>query len=217
MNSAGPKPCRWIRSLTRRSIGQLWMHHTGHDESRGYGSKTRVWQMDAAAHCEKIERPDTDVSFKLHFTKARERSPQTRADFADVIITLLDNHWTGDLTASTTIKAGKVSPLGLKFFEALKATRGAKTVGSVTMDDWQTSCTKRGLIDPKEKPDAARSLFSKHRRELIAANKVACNETTAWIVAPELNLGEAADAPSKQSITQEADAALDGAHDPIGS
>ena len=34
----------WVRYLTRQSIGQLWVHHTGHDVTRGYGSKTREWQ-----------------------------------------------------------------------------------------------------------------------------------------------------------------------------
>jgi len=29
----------WIRDLTRRSIGQIWVHHTGHDETHGYGSQ----------------------------------------------------------------------------------------------------------------------------------------------------------------------------------
>ena len=53
----------WVLSLTRRNIGQLWVHHTGHDESRGYGTKTREWQMDTVLHMEKIERPDSDVSF----------------------------------------------------------------------------------------------------------------------------------------------------------
>jgi hypothetical protein len=31
----------WIRDLTRREIGQAWIHHTGHDEAHGYGTKTR--------------------------------------------------------------------------------------------------------------------------------------------------------------------------------
>jgi RecA-family ATPase len=26
----------WVRSLTRRSIGQIWLHHTGHVETKGY-------------------------------------------------------------------------------------------------------------------------------------------------------------------------------------
>ena len=32
-----------------RSIGQMWFHHTGHDESKSYGSKAREWQMDTVA------------------------------------------------------------------------------------------------------------------------------------------------------------------------
>jgi RecA-family ATPase len=29
----------WIRSLTHSRIGQLWVNHTGHDETRQYGTK----------------------------------------------------------------------------------------------------------------------------------------------------------------------------------
>jgi hypothetical protein len=37
-----------------------------------------------------------------------------------------------------------------------------------------------GLIE-QEKPDAARSLFSRHKRELIVANRIACNHEHAWL------------------------------------
>jgi hypothetical protein len=30
--------------------GQLWVHQTGHDETKGYGTKTRQWQMDVVIH-----------------------------------------------------------------------------------------------------------------------------------------------------------------------
>jgi RecA-family ATPase len=33
-------------SLTKREIGQVWAHHTGHDASHGYGTKVREWAMD---------------------------------------------------------------------------------------------------------------------------------------------------------------------------
>jgi hypothetical protein len=78
----------WIRDLTRRAIGQLWAHHTGHDESRSYGTKTREWQLDTVML---MEKASTDrVDFVLKFTKARERSPQNRNDFAPTRI------WIGD-------------------------------------------------------------------------------------------------------------------------
>jgi hypothetical protein len=86
----------WVKSLTRRGIGQLWVHHTGHDESKGYGTKTREWQMDVVIHLVKAERADTDVSFKLEFRKARERRPDNRADFQPVNIFLVDDQWHGD-------------------------------------------------------------------------------------------------------------------------
>jgi hypothetical protein len=37
-----------------------------------------------------------------------------------------------------------------------------------------------GLID-LAKPDSARTLFNKHRRELIAANRIACEGDWTWL------------------------------------
>jgi hypothetical protein len=45
---------RWARSLTNRAIGQLWVHHTGHDDSRSYGTKTREWQLDTVILLKRI-------------------------------------------------------------------------------------------------------------------------------------------------------------------
>ena len=67
----------WVLSLTRRSIGQLWFHHTGHDESHGYGSKTREWKIDTVILMERIPNtPKGELCFSLNFTKARERQPR---------------------------------------------------------------------------------------------------------------------------------------------
>jgi hypothetical protein len=73
----------WVLSLSRWKIGQMWVHHTGHDASRAYGTKTREWQMTLVMRLEKKERPDTDVSFLLVFQKARDRKPDNRAQFED--------------------------------------------------------------------------------------------------------------------------------------
>jgi hypothetical protein len=86
----------WLRDLTRRGIGQLWVHHTGHDESHSYGSKTREWQLDAVMLMEEVERPDSDLAFRLKFTKARERSPENRRDFEPAIVTLADDGWASE-------------------------------------------------------------------------------------------------------------------------
>jgi hypothetical protein len=83
----------WIRNLTRRAIGQLWLHHTGQDEARGYGTKKREWQVDIVAVMEETEHPGREIAFKLTFKKARERNPDNRADFEPSVITLAGDEW----------------------------------------------------------------------------------------------------------------------------
>jgi hypothetical protein len=175
----------WQHALTRRNIGQLWLHHTGHDETKSYGTKTREWQLDTVIKCEKIKRDDTDVSFKLSFPKARERTPITRADFADLDVALVDNEWTHS-GGKANSSAKRLSPVGAKFLAALvDALAGPDTVirdgrQCATMESWRRECVTLGLIDLEAKPDSARTLFSKHRRELVACNVIACNNDVAW-------------------------------------
>jgi hypothetical protein len=84
----------WAKSLTNRRIAQLWFHHTGHDETKLYGTKTREWQMDTVILLEEVKRDDTDLSFRLKFKKARQRKPINRADFREINMALVDNTWT---------------------------------------------------------------------------------------------------------------------------
>lgn len=86
----------WVRDLTARHIGQVWVHHTGHDETHGYGSKTREWQLDTVALMERVERPEADIAFRLSFTKARERAPENRGDFEPTLITLANDNWVSE-------------------------------------------------------------------------------------------------------------------------
>jgi AAA domain len=174
-----------VKSLTQRKIGQLWVNHTGHDETRGYGTKTREWQMDTVGHLEEVNRPDTDVSFQLSFRKARERTPTNRADFADVRIALVNDRWISQTAAGGA--AAKLPPLTRKFLDALReATVGNEAnkihgCPAASIVTWRAECVKRGLLEPTTKPDSARSLFSEKKRDLIAANWITCNDTMAWI------------------------------------
>jgi hypothetical protein len=145
--------------------------------------------MDTVMHMEAIARDDTDVSFSLEFRKARERTPTTRADFQTARIALTGDEWT--VEAPATAPPGHVSPLGLKFLTALHNAIGSAGAEqhngrrSARLELWRVECLALGLleIEPgKPLPAAARSLFSKHRRELIAANHIACDEAHAWLV-----------------------------------
>jgi hypothetical protein len=177
-----------IGDLTKQGIGQLWVHHTGHDATRGYGTKTREWRMDTVMHGTAAERADTDVSFLLEFRKARERTPANRRDFADVTVALVNDQWISDVAAKAA-KSKKVSPVGMKFLEALQnvfatdKTTPFQSWQAVTTDQWRAECKTLGLID-EGKPHTARSMMSKYRQELIVANMIACNSDLVWIVRP---------------------------------
>jgi hypothetical protein len=172
-----------VNALTRAAVGQLWIHHTGIDKSRGYGTSTREWRMDTVAHLTEAKRADTDVSFTLEFHKARERTPETRRDFESVTIALVNDEWQG---SGAVEQHGKPAPLEAKFLEALQdAFSGGDTVlfqgwQAIKVDRWRAECARRGLIDTA-KPDSARTLFSKYKRELIAHNLIACNDDLVWL------------------------------------
>jgi hypothetical protein len=134
---------------------------------------------------EAVENAETDVSFSLEFRKARERTPATRADFQTTRIALVGDVWKSEATASA--RKGHVSPLELKFLGALQNVlpEGGKLLDGrrcVTLDVWRAECERMGLIDRLGKPDSARNLFNKHRRELIAENHVVCDNDRAWLV-----------------------------------
>jgi hypothetical protein len=165
----------WVRSLTRRRIGQLWLHHTGHDENKSYGDKTREWQLDTVVHMRKIEREDTDLSFGLEFRKARERTPETRLDFEEVTIALVNDEWNSNCK---TVKRGTLNPSNKKFLGALTnvyasgATEMFDGRKAVHVEHWKTECERLGLIE-KDKTPKARSWFSRNKRELIERNYIA--------------------------------------------
>lgn len=176
----------WVRSLTKRKIGQMWVHHTGHDEGKSYGDKTKEWQLDCVIHLESVKRDETDVSFSLEFRKARERTPATRADFQTAKIALIGDTWTSE--AVRAARKEHVSPLALKFLDALQnalAGGGELRHGRrcAALEAWRSECVQIGLIDGGNPfPPASRSLFSKYRRELIGANHIACDDSFAWLV-----------------------------------
>jgi hypothetical protein len=175
-----------VAALTRSSIGQIWIHHTGHDESRSYGDKTKEWQMDTVIHLEALQRDDTDVSFTLQFRKARERMPETRHDFQDVKIALVNDAWTYE--AAEGSRPGHVPPVTMKFYTALQNVLAGDQAQpfhgrrAATSKAWQDECALLGLIDREAKPHSARTLFSRHRLALVAVNLVACQGDLAWVL-----------------------------------
>jgi hypothetical protein len=176
----------WIRSLTLRHIGQLWLHHTGHDENRSYGDKTKEWQLDTVLHMQSIAREDADVSFALEFRKARERTPATRADFQYSRIAIVGDQWTADVTAA--VRPGHISPAGQKFLDALHNALAGETTEvrygrrAVSQELWKAECFAKGLLEHGKRPNQVSAKWSNYRLELIAANRIVCDSTCVWII-----------------------------------
>jgi hypothetical protein len=177
----------WAHSLTKREIGQIWIHHTGHDESRSYGDKTREWGMDTVAHLDAVKRDDTDVSFSMTFKKARERTPATRFDFQDVKIALINDQWEHELTE--TKRPDKISPQASRALDALRnVVAGEQAVSLISgrraasRDTWMGELALLGMVDLEGKAHSARTLFLRWRRELVAAFRIGCEGDLSWPV-----------------------------------
>jgi hypothetical protein len=179
----------WVKDLTRRKIAQIWIHHTGHDATRSYGTKTREWQMDAVALLEAVERPEADLAFALKFTKARERTPGNRDDFAPMIITLTDDQWASKAGSG---HAGKPRQIDRAFELLRDAIAREGTVPPacehlpsatlcVTEGLWRRYC-KAGFILESDDDGTFRVAFHRASKRLLEAGRIGKWDLWVWIV-----------------------------------
>jgi hypothetical protein len=183
----------WTLDLTRRHVGQIWVQHTGHDETRAYGDKTREWGLDTVIIMERVERPETDIAFQLNFPKARERAPDNRADFEPAVITLANDTWTsGRGHDRTTKRTGSDRVLEL-LREAINREGTIPPSNlhippdtrCVTEGLWrrycEAGCVSEGSDDPLKKADAIRKAFKRATEKLIGS-KVGKWDLWVWII-----------------------------------
>ena len=137
----------WAKSLTRRAIGQVWFHHTGHDEGKSYGSKAREWQMDVVILMERIQDlPKGELWFSIKFTKARERNQDNLEDFEEITIRLVSGQWSATVGGATS--AWKPSGNSKTVFDALiqVLAREGKTPPANNYVPPHTPCVSEALV-----------------------------------------------------------------------
>ncbi len=185
------KTLPWVRELTRRKIGQIWIHHTGYDESHGYGTKTREWQMDTVAIMDRVERPDIDIAFKLDFsTKARERTPENRGDFETVTIWLAADAWQYDHTAATSTKRpASQTPRVLELLQNAIARHGTippphvdipEGAHCVTEQQWREACELGCISEGTE--ESTKRAIRRAFKALLKDKQVGICKPWVWIV-----------------------------------
>ena len=128
-----------------------WFHHTGHDETKSYGSKAREWQMDIVILMERIEVPGADLSFSFKFTKAREKTPENRADFEPVTMSLQDDKWTYSQTPTPKTQ------LGLNQRVMLGILADAMPAG-LEQEEWHAKAKEAGITTRQRLYEVKRDL-----------------------------------------------------------
>jgi hypothetical protein len=183
----------WAKQLTNRQIGQLWIHHTGHDETHAYGPKTREWQFDTIAMLERVERPEAALAFKIHFRiKKRECTPENRSDFDEAIVTLSDDTWSSERGGQSPGKRSVPD----RVFELLQdaIARHGESPPENGYTPPNTSCVKEALWrrfcemgcisdgdpDPGKKAEADRKAFKRAAQRLLDRGLIGkCNGSPA--------------------------------------
>src|SRR3984957_7191647 len=171
-----------VRKVTKKRIAQVWLHHTGHDNSKGFGTKTREWEMDTVlALVYDANNPDQVV---MDFRKARLRRPETRDQFKSLAIIRQEDGW--QIVGDGQSKSRELSMAAMvkKAFEQaytrlsdeVQPTPGldSKQVRKVAVNALRAELVSRGMLEAtgtKGGLDASSKLnFNRAKSSLIASN-----------------------------------------------
>lgn len=189
----------WMRSLTKRRIGCLWINHTGHDARRSYGTKTREWQLDTVMIGEKVEGAiDADLAMKITFTKARQRTPDTRDDFEPVDVRLIGDEWKSTAAGRKRSLPKNANVAMQSFREAIEAmgqlVPGMSGVPNgaigVTLKTWRDFFHRRrplvvddesDIAEVKRAKEARKKEFQRCRDALQEAGNIQCVTDWYWL------------------------------------
>jgi hypothetical protein len=185
-----------IRQITAHRIAQVWLHHTGHDSQRGYGTKTMQWEMDCVAGLFKVEDASPlETVMRLEFQKTRLRTPANAAEFMPAILRLQDGQW---IRNNTPPSQGSKEPSDLDIlrreilnaYDRLANDYGdhstgfdGKPVVKVDVNALRNELKNRGLLtmDGKGRIDAAaRKAFGRAKASLIHRTKLVEADGFIW-------------------------------------
>lgn len=159
----------YVLSLTRRQIGQLWVHHTGHEKGRSYGTKTREWQMDTVIIGEIAEK-SLSASMKLTFSKTRRRKPRNWSDFEDVIVEIKGGEWV-HRKPDDDVASGRPNRSEGIAMDALRTAIAQHGGSDVSHKLWKAKAIELGISESTKKTSQEMA-FKRARRVLVASGEV---------------------------------------------
>jgi hypothetical protein len=194
----------FCRQISNRRIAQVWLHHTGHDGSRGFGTKTREWEMDAVIMLTRLKdengRPDEEpgAAFKLEFTKSRMSTPRNYKQFAPRIVRCLAQGFVTDTSpvkSETDIRRPNEAVTIRRAFEQtyerladgiLKVPGlDGKPVIKVQVEVIKADLRSRGYLDIDDRGNVtatARTRLHRAKLDLIATGRFMEKEGLFWRV-----------------------------------
>jgi len=182
-----------VRKLTAKRIAQVWMHHTGHDTSKSFGTKTREWEMDTVVKL--VFADETKTAFTMSFEKARLRNPANWPEFDTRTISLTPDGWASEpargkpQTGKGAEEAKQLRTAVLDAYNRLSATVeptpdvDGKPVRKVETDKLRDEVKNRGWLDTKETgglTGGGRMAFLRTKTALLASGRYFENEGLFW-------------------------------------
>jgi AAA domain len=165
-----------MRDISNRRIAQVWLHHTGHDKTKSFGTKTREWEMDTVVSLTKV---DDQGAISLVFKKARLRTPDTCAEFEPCVTRLGPDGWTIEEAAPTisVMSDGEIVRRAIMDAYDRLADGVGKTPGfdgapvlKVKSDAIRDEVKSRGFLDKDDRGNltaAARKMYERAKRKLL--------------------------------------------------
>ena len=174
-------------------MAQIWLHHTGHDKTKGFGTKTKEWEMDTVAKLNFAD--ESHEAFTMEFTKARLRTPANADEFKPRTISLGPDGWiweplrgapgTGRKSEDVVaVKRAIVETYDRLAGEVAETTDDAgKPVRKVETGTLRNEVKSRGWLDAKETgglTDGARKIFQRAKSDLLASARYVESEGWFW-------------------------------------
>jgi hypothetical protein len=168
-----------MRRISGRRIGQIWLHHTGHDTSKGFGTKTREWEMDTV-----VALTTADQNILMEFKKARLRTPKTAEHFRPRTIARDETGWivVGEGQAKTANKSD-IDILKHAIMDAYDRLADGRPTSSglngapvvkVSANEVRDEVKRRGFLETNDNgfvTAPSRNQFMRARRALISGPK----------------------------------------------
>jgi AAA domain len=171
------------------------VHHCGIDATRprGHTSLTGSVECQIAAKRSESGHVETKVEYAKDFAEDAETVSRLElkvvgtdpdGDVMTSLVVLPSDHAAGPGRPKEDIR-----PAVQKALEALQNVLAGDQIivlsgnrKAAHRDHWAAECNARGMIDLAGNTKSARTLMNTFRRELVAANRIACEEDFSWLL-----------------------------------